>query len=217
MYCPRLVCVLSLALLLPACSEAMLNPSVAALCRNHANNVLVFQSAHGRHVLPVDEPMTREQDAAWRAELGLPPNAGSYGPDMLTRRIAAVTQIENGWLVGTDMGEWGGALFLLREGAPPQRITYGNVHALVPTQGGVYALFGLAHGGSDEGHYRFISVSDGAVVVGEEQPLPGSPIAIATDEEVFVAGGSGRNHEHTWARVFGRGEPIEATVAPACR
>jgi hypothetical protein len=115
------------------------------------------------------------------------------------------------------MGKWGGALFFIREGAPPQRLTRGNVHALVPTSAGVHALFGLAHMGIDEGHYRLISASNDGPSIGAEQPLPGSPIDIARDGgRTLVAGGFDDGGDRTWARVFGEGEPSFATVSPAC-
>jgi len=208
------------ATLLSACElPPFLDPRIAELCRAHSNNVLIFSWQHERRAVPVAPEMTREEDAEWRALLSLPPYNPVPDPalDRLSRPISAVAQFGEGWLVGTDMGEWFGDLFFVQPGRSPQRLAHGNVHALVQTTNGVYALFGLAHLGSDEGSYRLVTSSGGGVSIGDEHPLPGSPLAVARDGDATFVSGGGLNGLRTWARVFRQGEPIQATVSPACR
>jgi hypothetical protein len=181
--------------------------------------VLIFDWQGERRILPLDSGMTQEQDAEWRRRLTLPARAPSPNPAFgkLSHPIGAVQRFGDGWLVGTNMGEWGGALFFLQEGRPPQELAYGDVQALLPTSAGVYALFGLAHEGLDEGSYRLITFSNDGPNVGEERALPGAPIAIAQHGgETFVAGGFGDRDERTWARVFGEHPPSTAAVLSAC-
>lgn len=208
------------ATLLSACElPPILDPQIAELCRAHSNNVLIFNWQHERRGLPVEPAMTREEDAEWRALLSLPPynRVPDRTLDRLSRPISAVQRFGEAWLVGTDHGEWFGDLFFVQQGRSPQRLVHGNVHALVPTSAGVYALFGLAHLGSDEGYYRLVTSSNEGVVIGEEQPLPGSPRAIARDGGATFAAGGGLAGSRTWARVFGQGEPMSAAVSSACR
>ena len=212
------IALISAAGLLTGCDLlSLLDPRVAALCRAHSGNVLVFEWHGARWLLPIEAGASREQDAEWRIRLGLPPP--SVDPLLrLSHPIRAAAPFGTGWLVGTNFGEWDGGLFFIRQGHPPQELVSENVHALVPTTREIYALFGLAHMGTDEGHYRLISLSGNGPIVGEGQPLPGSPIDIAEDRGVtFVAGGHRNHGERTWARAFGTGEPSSVAVLSPCR
>jgi hypothetical protein len=53
---------------------------------------------------------------------------------------------ENGWLLAYDAGEWGGGLWLTNEdGSKTKRILDSNVRAVIPFNGGILVLSGLAH------------------------------------------------------------------------
>lgn len=198
--------------------EAPLNArQITALCRVHSGDVLVFEWRGARHVLPIDPVMSLEQDAAWRALLGLPQKVDVPGRTF-SHSIGAVHRFADGWLVGIDGGEWGGGLFYIQQTRPPQELVRENVVALVPTSQGVHALFGLAHMTLDDGRYRLISHATDGPIVGAAQPLPGSPIYISQDNNgvTFVAGGFGTRGQRTWARVFGGVEPESANVYSPC-
>src|SRR5262245_8728052 len=75
-----------------------LNPQIAALCRDHSNQVLVFDWQGERRVLPLDSGMTLQQDAQWRARLALPARSTWHNnPDKLSHLIRAVRQFGDGW------------------------------------------------------------------------------------------------------------------------
>ena len=63
-----------------------------------------------------------------------------------------VEKVENGWLVGFNAGEWGGALWWFSEdGKIRKKLTDENVVGLAKTSTRILALTGLAHLGMDHG------------------------------------------------------------------
>ncbi len=197
----------------------ILDRQKAELCRAHSDDVLIFQWSGGRDVLPVDARMTAEQGEPWREQFGFPerPDPERRYPG---RRVSAVEPFADGWLVGTDSGEWGGALYYVREDQPPQRVELGNVRALIPDEGGVRAFFGLAHLSSDEGEHRLITPTEDGFRVGEPEPLPGSPLDIARHNGMLYMAGlpERRGGPPAWGRVFRPGQGLEnASVSLVCR
>ena len=52
----------------------------------------------------------------------------------------------HGWVLAYDGGEWGGGLWLTNDdGSLTKRIVSDNVRAVVPIDGGILVLSGLAH------------------------------------------------------------------------
>jgi hypothetical protein len=69
-------------------------------------------------------------------------------------------RVNDGWLVGFDAGEFGGALWWFSaDGGARKRLASENVAALADSPKGVLALVGLAHMGSDRG--RVLLVGEG--------------------------------------------------------
>src|ERR1700722_1866677 len=60
--------------------------------------------------------------------------------------LRSAMHFKNGWLLAYDAGEWGGGLWLTNEdGSRTKRILNDNVRAVVPIDGGIVVLSGLAH------------------------------------------------------------------------
>jgi hypothetical protein len=145
--------------------------------------------------------------AAWRAhERGLPPEAGD--PAVLWKSLAAdaivkgdngdlaglharsldasyhhqpivYLRVDDGWLVGVDHGEWGGALWWVAAGGAEHRLlATENVRALVATEGEVVAVTGSAHLMLREGGLLHLDSADHWGIV-RKTPLPSTPTSVA--------------------------------------
>ncbi|HEX8370055.1 MAG TPA: hypothetical protein VF604_16025 [Pyrinomonadaceae bacterium] len=63
-----------------------------------------------------------------------------------------IERYENGWLIGSDAGEWGGKLFWFSEtGNLKTELLKDNIRGIAATGGEVFILSGMAHGGIDDG------------------------------------------------------------------
>ena len=76
-----------------------------------------------------------------------------------------IESYENGWLVGSDAGEWGGKLFWFSEDASQKtELLNDNVRGIARVGNNVVILSGLAHLGTDEGKiYRLVHGENGSL------------------------------------------------------
>lgn len=79
-----------------------------------------------------------------------PIKPGSSKEGLGGRRTSA--KVNDGWIVGFDAGEFGGALWWFSpDGTKRTKVMDANVLRLIPTKAGLLAIEGIAHGGTDEG------------------------------------------------------------------
>jgi hypothetical protein len=117
-------------------------------------------------------------------------------------RLSDTVAVADGLIVGSDMGEFGGAIWwsgsdgrtdtLRVEGRGSTRFVADNLHGFVRRQGGLYALVGLAHLSIDVGELLYLS-RDGAGRwhAKHVMTLSGSPSVytlIGTDSALVLAG-----------------------------
>jgi hypothetical protein len=66
--------------------------------------------------------------------------------------VLSVIQVNNGYLLGFDAGEWGGSLYWFsKNGKQHNLISRDQVSQFIRTKGSIYAIEGLSHGGISEG------------------------------------------------------------------
>ena len=92
---------------------------------------------------------------------------------------------ENSWLLAYDGGEWGGGLWLTNEdGGKTKRTVSDNVRAVVPIDGGILVLSGLAHMSIDFGNAFIFSNPDGLnISLQHFVHLDGEPSAYAKEPD----------------------------------
>lgn len=120
-------------------------PSIEMTCANHSSDDWFVRSESGtikvsrREVSAPQEPLPFEIPAGRTVDEGL-------------RGRRVVQKVADGYLIGTDAGEWGGALWWFSpDGKTMKKLGEQNVHGLLSLDGKYYALTGLAHLGIDEG------------------------------------------------------------------
>lgn len=85
-------------------------------------------------------------------------------------------RIQNGWLVGSDRGEWGGELVYLPDSGEPQVILRENVEDIYYLGERIVAVTGLAHLGSNSGVVFSLNFrEDGSWEAEPWVQLPGAP------------------------------------------
>lgn len=89
------------------------------------------------------------------------------------RPISGSLKTRNGWLVGTDAGEWGGALYHISKRGKQTLMINENVDAIVELGSKIYVITGLAHGSSDEGRVWEVDISRRVIAVLREIRMPG--------------------------------------------
>jgi hypothetical protein len=94
-----------------------------------------------------------------------------------------VIRVEDGWLIGSDAGEFGGGLWWVSsEGRSSKRLAGENVVGFAESWRGVIALTGLAHMGQDDGQALRITEGEaGNRKVEALANLGGAPRAFATE------------------------------------
>ena len=93
--------------------------------------------------------------------------------------------VQDGWLAGTDSGEWGGRLLFVPGRGRPRTLLHENVHYLARTPGGFLAITGVAHLSIDEGKVFSVRAHGSDVSTELLVELPSAPA------EVWEAPGSG--------------------------
>lgn len=98
--------------------------------------------------------------------------------------------VDGGVLAGTNRGEWGGELVLLRPDAGQQLLLEKNVAGIHRLGAHVVVVTGLAHLGLREGAlYRVAPGADGRLKATMWRVLPGAPArsAVLPDGRLFVS------------------------------
>lgn len=102
-----------------------------------------------------------------------------------------VESFENGWLIGSDAGEWGGNLFWLKtDGSRKTELLNDNVRGIVKVGKDVFILSGMAHLGTDEGKiYKLKTDEKGTLKIELLTDLKTQPqsFAVETGESFLVA------------------------------
>ena len=128
-------------------------------------------------VVPSLPPLLKHED-------GMPGRTISAG-------LRSATHFQNAWLLAYDGGEWGGALLLTNEdGTKTKQIIGGNIRGLVPIDGGVVVLSGLAHMGFNYGNAFILSNPDGLTISLEHafslDSVPNASVKESDDSVLFV-------------------------------
>lgn len=123
---------------------------------------------------------------------------------------------KNGWLLAYDAGEWGGGLWLTNEdGSRTKRILNDNVRGVVPIDGGIFVLSGLAHMSINFGNAFIFSNPDGLdITLQHSVHLDGSPVRQQKSQMVLSFSlrrmdcAESRNQEScSGSRIFPSGYP----------
>lgn len=111
-------------------------------------------------------------------EEGMPGRTVSAG-------LRSAMHFENAWLLAYDAGEWGGGLWLTNEdGSKTKRILSDNVRAMIPIDGDILVLSGLAHMSIDFGNAFIFSKPTGLNISLEHAVhLDGEPSAYANEPD----------------------------------
>lgn len=88
---------------------------------------------------------------------------------------AAELVVDDGRLVGTNRGEWGGDLYYEADGRPARKIHSGNIVDIVRGPDGVVAVGGISHMIIDEGFFVAVERAADGYKAGRELPLPSEP------------------------------------------
>ena len=116
-------------------------------CFNYSHNEWqVTNEGNGVRITPRPSPRGKDDFPpvpSWppllKHQEGMPGRTVSAG-------LRSAMHFKNGWLLAYDAGEWGGGLWLTNEdGSKTKRILSDNVRAVVPIDGGIIVLSGLAH------------------------------------------------------------------------
>jgi HEAT repeat protein len=92
-----------------------------------------------------------------------------------SRQLRGV-KVEDGYLVGSDNGEWGGEITFVGLSNDPHVIAHDNTEAIYKTTHGIIAVTGLAHMTSNSGFIQTLSKGvDGRWTATKWKTLPGAP------------------------------------------
>ncbi len=155
----------------PPAGWVEVQPTEASLrCANHANDEWELSLADGRVVAT---PQTnREPSRGPTVPFALPQGAAAPGRK-------SVVAVDDGFLVGTDAGEWGGSLlWASQDGKQMTELGTENVAMLIDLGGVVLSLEGLAHLSLDEGKARWIAKQGGVWKAVAAATLDGAPQAM---------------------------------------
>jgi hypothetical protein len=98
-------------------------------------------------------------------------------------------RVDDGWLVGSDRGEWGGELAFIKEDGSSEIVRRGNVNAIHKLGERYIAVMGLSHIGVSRGTVFDLSLqNDGSWQATTWKILPAAPKSShrISDEEVLV-------------------------------
>jgi hypothetical protein len=93
----------------------------------------------------------------------------------LAEEATAIEALHRGWVVGTDIGEFGGSLWWIDRRGRARHLVSANVRDIVQLGGDLYAVQGLAHLGSDQGSLIRIEDTPRGVQVHHALELPSYP------------------------------------------
>jgi hypothetical protein len=158
-------------------------------CFNYSHNEWQVTN-EGNGVKITERPRPKGKDdfpplPSWppllKHEEGMPGRSVSAG-------LRSAMHFEHGWLLAYAAGEWGGGLWLTNEdGSKTKRIVSDNVRAVVPIDGGILVLSGLAHMSMDSGNAFIFSNPDGLnIALQHTVHLDGAPSAYAKQPDGTV-------------------------------
>lgn len=91
----------------------------------------------------------------------LPPAINLRGAAIGAKGSRSIEQVDDGWLIGFDAGEFGGGLWwFASDGKSRKRLASDNITGFARTANGVYAVTGLAHMGFESG--KVLQIGAGA-------------------------------------------------------
>ncbi len=99
-------------------------------------------------------------------------------------------QVEDGHLIGTDRGEWGGEITFIDLKGNSRVIVTENTEAIYKTTDGIFAVTGLAHMGINDGFlFRLTKDAHGSWTAKKWRALPGAPrfSRLLTDGSLFIS------------------------------
>ncbi len=109
------------------------------------------------------------------------------------QRVRALAELESGFLVGYNSGEWGGGLYwYARDGALVQRVLDENVVRIVPMGRRALVFTGIAHLVMDEGQATLLELDGGTWNVVHSLDLAGAPDAFLDEDDgsILVVSGA---------------------------
>jgi hypothetical protein len=147
-------------------------------CANHADDE--WQVAIQDGVVTFTEAKEREADTG-------PPLRFTPKHQLPTRPRQHVLAVSDGFLVGLDGGEWGGALYwYAADGATSVKLADENVRGLVAIGPDLVAsIEGLSHIVSSEGNVRWIERAGTWRVAGAPTALDAAPSTFAATQDVI--------------------------------
>jgi len=113
--------------------------------------------------------------------------------EYVSRRHRHVMRASDGWLVGLDAGEWGGALlWLSADGTGGRRLVNGLVRGLIDAQGKTLAVVGTLWSSETDGKGQVLHIRRNADGIWRAEPfaeLPEFPMAVGVvGESVLILG-----------------------------
>ncbi len=127
-----------------------------------------------------------------------------------------VLEVEDGYLVGTDQGEWGGGLALYsKDGKRRATLAETNTHCVVRLGSEVVTLHGLNHLEPQAGEVRFWRLASGKATLLETRTLDSGPVSFAVSGDTlftFTLGGLWRIQGHEVKKVHGVDRSLGALV-----
>jgi hypothetical protein len=153
-------------------------------CFNYSHNE--WQVTSEGTVIKITKKLRGKSD-----ELSLPPllkHAEGMPGRTVRAGLRSVLHFKNDWLLAYDGGEWGGGLWLTNEdGSKTKRVVSDNVRAVVPFDGGILVLAGVAHMTIDFGNaFIFSNPDDLNITLQHAVHLDGAPSAYAKEPDGSV-------------------------------
>ncbi|WNM18456.1 hypothetical protein [Flavobacterium capsici] len=103
------------------------------------------------------------------------------------RRVDSKLKFKNGYLIGSDNGEWGGKL-IYKIGEKEIQIKEGNIVSLFELEGKIYFLEGLAHGVTNYGEIYEVEYSRDVFTYKKVLELPDNPETFQVFEnKIYIA------------------------------
>ncbi|MDO9364580.1 MAG: hypothetical protein Q7T60_16755 [Sphingopyxis sp.] len=142
---------------------------------------------------PLD-PLPTVHENARRIALPFSPEAFPAGTSFSDREDVGTVRLlvarKEGWLIGTDAGEWVGGLFIV---SPTDRklLAKGNILGGFSWHGHFYILSGLRHMFTNEGELWEVDFEAGRITRRISLPTAPEDILITKDEMIIVRTGKG--------------------------
>jgi hypothetical protein len=138
---------------------------------------------------------TDELDAASLARMSYPVEIIGYGPEgrvvnKTTTKPSCGIKVPNGFLLGSDRGEWGGELVFTDGASAAVRVIEDNVRGIHQMPFGIVATTGLAHLMLNHGMIYLVEVpASGKPKATKWKSLPGAPrqSGIMADGRLFIS------------------------------